>query len=206
MRDFKKNGLMLSPEKREQLKAMRKSTRTSHSLIDREYTASGLRMSNTTAQPCVLVQLCSSAEMSDNAITFQKNLNEDTTAFYFSREELDGLPQDFLDGLEKVDGQVQRPPRQRSIPELFDQRAAFFDTAGGDKEGGATKYKVSLRYPELLPVMRYANNAETRRKLDTANAARSMLENTPLLEETLALRHGTNPSVSYLNLHSSPRN
>ncbi|ELR17536.1 peptidase family M3 protein [Acanthamoeba castellanii str. Neff] len=124
MHDFKKNGLMLSPEKREQLKAMRK-------------------------------------KMSDNAITFQKNLNEDTTAFYFSREELDGLPQDFLDGLEKVDGQ----------------------------EGGATKYKVSLRYPELLPVMRYANNAETRRKLDTANAARSMRENTPLLEETLALRH-----------------
>jgi len=131
--------------------------------------------------------------MSDNAITFQKNLNEDTTAFYFSREELDGLPQDFLDGLEKVDGQVKRPSHQRSISELFDQLA---DTAGGDKEGGATKYKVSLRYPELLPVMRYANNAETRRKLDIANAARSMLENTPLLEETLALRHGTNPSVS----------
>jgi Zn-dependent oligopeptidase len=49
--------------------------------------------------------------------------------------------------------------------------------------------------------MRYANNAETRRKLDTANAARSMRENTPLLEETLALRHGTNPSVSYLSRH-----
>ena len=61
---------------------------------------------------------------------------------------------------------------------------------------------MSLRYPELLPVMRYANNAETRRKLDTANAARSMLENTPLLEETLALRHGTYPSVSQLSRHT----
>jgi hypothetical protein len=38
--------------------------------------------------------------------------------------------------------------------------------------------------------MRYAHNEETRRKLDIANAAKSMHENTPLLEETLALRHG----------------
>jgi hypothetical protein len=45
-------------------------------------------------------------ELSDNSITFQKNMSEEDTALYFSRQELDGLPQDFIDGLEKADPQV----------------------------------------------------------------------------------------------------
>lgn len=100
-------------------------------------------------------------ELSDNAIMFQKNLNEENTIIHFTREELDGLPPDFIDGLDTVESE------------------------------GEHKYKVSLRYPELLPVMRYARNEETRRKLDVANGRKCMEENTPLLEETLTLRHGT---------------
>jgi len=130
MRDFKQNGLLLAPEKREQLKSLRK-------------------------------------RMSDNMINFQQNLNEDQTALFFTREELDGLPQDFIDGLQKrTDGEV-------------------------------TKYRVSLQYPELLPVMRYARIEETRRQMDLANASKCMQLNTPLLEETVALRQEAAQLLGY---------
>ena len=41
-------------------------------------------------------------EMSDLCISFQKNLNEETTKLLFTEEELDGLPESFMKGIEKV--------------------------------------------------------------------------------------------------------
>ncbi len=57
-------------------------------------------------------------------------------------------------------------------------------------ESEQTKYKVSLRYPELLPVMRYANNPETRGRLDVANGKKCMDKNASLLEDVVSLRKG----------------
>jgi Zn-dependent oligopeptidase len=52
------------------------------------------------------------------------------------------------------------------------------------------RHVVSLKYPELLPVMRYARREQTRQAMDKANGTHCVADNAPLLEEVVALRHG----------------
>jgi len=90
-------------------------------------------------------------------INFQKNINEDTTALEFTKEELEGLPEDFLENLKKSeDGQ---------------------------------RLVVTLKYPELFPVMRQARRAQTRTRLEFAESTQCMDQNIPILEEVIRLRH-----------------
>lgn len=73
--------------------------------------------------------------LSQIQIAFQKNLNEEDGGLWFTPEELDGVPQDVLDGLEK---------------------------GSGENEG---KLKLSFKYPDLFPTLKFAKSVETRRKL-----------------------------------------
>lgn len=57
----------------------------------------------------------------------------------------------------------------------------------GKTEDGS-KYIVTMKYPELLPVLEKALNPETREKLATANSRRLLKENVPILEKVLELR------------------
>lgn len=50
------------------------------------------------------------------------------------------------------------------------------------------KYIVTMKYPELMPVMEQAVNPETRERLATANSRRLMDVNVPLMEKVLELR------------------
>ncbi len=95
-----------------------------------------------------------SAELADLCIEFQKNLIEDTTALPFTKEELDGLPQDFFEGLKSEQG----------------------------------KFYVSLKYPEIFPVLQKAKRAETRRLMDIAREGQCQSVNVPLFEQVLQLR------------------
>lgn len=72
-------------------------------------------------------------------VQFAKNLNEENGGIWFTTEELEGVPEDVLSGLEKGEG---------------------------ENEG---KLKLSFKYPDLFPTLKFAVNAETRKKVFIAN-------------------------------------
>jgi metallopeptidase MepB len=74
-------------------------------------------------------------KLSTVCLEFQKNLNEDAGGLWFTLEELEGVPQDVIDGFEK-----------------------------GTAEN-ADKFKMTFKYTDRLPVMRYAKNIETRKQV-----------------------------------------
>ncbi|EFX05615.1 metallopeptidase [Grosmannia clavigera kw1407] len=97
--------------------------------------------------------------LSQIQIVFQKNLNEESGGIWFTREELDGVPADVVDGLEKG--------------------------AEGTEQAG--KVKLSFKYPDLFPTLKFAKLPETRRKVFLLNENKCN-ENVALFHEALVLR------------------
>ena len=85
---------------------------------------------------------------------FARVLNEITTKVSCTKEELDGVPPDTYENLEK--------------------------------EGDA--YPLPLDYPVSMPVIKYAKNPETRRRMQLALYGRGGKENSERLQDALALR------------------
>lgn len=77
--------------------------------------------------------------LSQLSTDFQKALNEEDGGLWVTREELEGVPDDVVDGLEK---------------------------GTGENEG---KLKLSFKYPDLFPALKFALNSELRKKLFIAN-------------------------------------
>jgi metallopeptidase MepB len=73
--------------------------------------------------------------LSQISTDFQKNLNEENGGIWVTKEQMEGVPQDVLDGLEKGTGE------------------------------NAGKLKLSFKYPDLFPTLKFALNADLRQKL-----------------------------------------
>jgi len=101
--------------------------------------------------------------ISELAITFQKNLNEDTSSIQVPRSALAGLPDDFVNSLEVASGQE-------------------------DKAADEQEVIVTCKYPHAIPTMKQCTVEETRRKMEFAFANRCKEANTPIAEEVFALR------------------
>lgn len=106
--------------------------------------------------------------LSQLSISFQKTLNEEDGGIWFTREELDGTPEDVIGDLAK---------------------------GTGDNEG---KLRLTFKYPHLFPVMKYAKNSATRKKLymENENKANS---NVALFKETVVLRDEAARLLGYGN-------
>lgn len=99
--------------------------------------------------------------ISELCTEFSKNLNENVTKEAFSREELDGMAESWLSSLEKAD-----------------------DT---DKVHAGKLY-VTLKYPDVVPLMQHCRVPETRKRMDFLKGAMCEEENVPLFDEVLELR------------------
>lgn len=106
--------------------------------------------------------------LSQISIEFQKNLNEENGGLWFTKEELDGVPSDVVDGLEK---------------------------GTGENEG---KLKLSFKYPDLFPTLKFAKNPETRKKVFIANENK-VNQNAPLFKEAILLRDEAARLLGYPN-------
>ncbi|KAK2743859.1 hypothetical protein FQN55_007079 [Onygenales sp. PD_40] len=106
--------------------------------------------------------------LSQISIEFQKNLNEENGGLWFTRDELDGVPEDVLSGLKKGEG---------------------------ENEG---KLRLSFKYPDLFPTLKYATNPETRKKVSIANENKCN-QNVPLFKEAVVLRDEAARLLGYPN-------
>ena len=75
-------------------------------------------------------------KLSGVCVEFSNHLNAENTRLLMTREELDGLPDDFFEGREEAT-----------------------DAHDGDKK----KYVITLKYPDLLPIMKLAKKEATRK-------------------------------------------
>lgn len=106
--------------------------------------------------------------LSEISITFQKALNEENGALYFTQQELDGVPEDLLSSWSKGTGE------------------------------NSDKLRVSFKYPDLFPTLKYAKNPEVRQKMFVANENKCN-DNVALFQETLILRDEAARLLGYPN-------
>lgn len=97
-------------------------------------------------------------ELSNLSTTFSKNLNEENGFLKFTADQLEGVPETVLEQFEKVDDE------------------------------GVEKFKVTFKYPDILPVLKYAKNQETRKTALIENQNK-VPQNAEILEKIIHIRY-----------------
>lgn len=95
--------------------------------------------------------------LADLQTQFAKNSNEENGRLTFTLEELAGVPESVIDQFEKV------------------------------TEDGQEKYRVTFKYPDILPVLKYAKEEATRKTAYIENQNK-VPENVPILNEIVDIR------------------
>ncbi|KAH7304424.1 peptidase family M3 [Stachybotrys elegans] len=107
-------------------------------------------------------------KLSQISIEFQRNLNEEDGGLWFTLEELDGVPEGVTEGLEK---------------------------GTGENEG---KVRLTFKYTDLIPTLKFAKNPETRRKVFVSNENKCN-QNVSLFQEAVLLRDESARLLGYPN-------
>ena len=106
--------------------------------------------------------------LSQLRIVFSKNLNEEVGGIWFKPEELDGVPEDVMSLFVKGEGE------------------------------NAGKVKMTFKYPDVFPTLKYAKSAVTRKKVYLANENK-LPQNIPIFREVILLRDEAARLLGYPN-------
>lgn len=109
--------------------------------------------------------------LSQLCIVFSKNLNEEVGGLWFDPKELEGVPEDVL---------------------------SLFAKGEGEHAG---KVKMTFKYPDVFPTLKYAKNPATRKKVYLANENK-LPQNIPIFREVILLRDEAARLLGYPN-HAS---
>ncbi|CAB4253351.1 similar to Saccharomyces cerevisiae YCL057W PRD1 Zinc metalloendopeptidase, found in the cytoplasm and intermembrane space of mitochondria [Maudiozyma barnettii] len=107
-------------------------------------------------------------KLASNSLQFSTNLGEQKEFIAFTKEELDGVSATVMEQFEK-------------FTEL---------------ETGIEKFKVTFKYPDIFPVLKTANNPETRRLAFNADQNK-VPQNEKLFKDTLKLRDELSSLLGY---------
>ncbi|OWB78197.1 hypothetical protein B5S32_g2385 [[Candida] boidinii] len=107
-------------------------------------------------------------KLSTLALKFSKNLGEETEHILYKTEELSGVPKDVIDQFEIVE------------------------------KDGVSYHKMTFKYPDLFPVLKYASNPETRKRSFIGDQNK-VPENADILIEAVKLRAQLANLLGYKN-------
>lgn len=105
-------------------------------------------------------------KMTNVSIAFSQNLGEENGGIWFSKDELDGVSSDLVDNWETKE------------------------------RDGVKQYKMTYKYPDIFPTLKYANVESTRRKAWVGYESKAP-QNTELMVEMLALRREVSKLLGY---------
>ncbi|KAB8349738.1 hypothetical protein FH972_023753 [Carpinus fangiana] len=107
-------------------------------------------------------------ELSKISIDFNKRLNEENGGIWFDPKDLDGVQTDLIEGFKKGEGE------------------------------NAGKVRVTFKYPDLFPILKYAKNPDVRREMFVANENKCN-ENVELFRRAILLRDEAARLLGYPN-------
>ncbi|KAF9973494.1 Thimet oligopeptidase [Actinomortierella ambigua] len=120
-----------------------------------------------------LVQL--RAEIGRLELEFQKGLNEDTSEVLLTRAELEGCMDSWIDGLGTT------------------------TTTGGGADGSTVLYKVTMKTPDILNVMKNASLPATRKRISVAYRQVCGRANGVIIEQLIKRRYDAAQLLGYPN-------
>lgn len=108
-------------------------------------------------------------QLSTLSLKFSQNLSEETGFNLYTKEELIGVPADVINQFEQV-----------------------------KQDDGTIKYKMTFKYPDLFPVLKYAKISETRKSAFTADQSK-VPENANILIKAVKIRAEMAEIMGYNN-------